>query len=138
MLTKEQIIRSAEVAVFGRPLVMIVYRGVIAEAIVAAALSDWEWCSSDYFEHDFIHPQGTRLEVKQTALKQTWETVGMPRPTWDIAARKAVWRDNKWMPAPGRNADIYVLCLHDVTDNTADHRDPGQWKFFAVRAAALP
>jgi hypothetical protein len=43
-----------------------------------------------------------------------------------------------WVPAPGRNADIYVLALHDVVDDTADHRDPDQWAFFVATAHALP
>lgn len=139
MLTTQNIIASASEAIFGKPLVTNVYRSVIVEAIVAAALPDWEWCSADYAAHDFIHPDGTRLEVKQSAMKQTWATKGTPKPSWDIAARTGVWENGTdWIDRPGRNADIYVLGLHDVLDDTADHRDPSQWRFFVIPANRLP
>ncbi|MCZ4346447.1 hypothetical protein [Devosia neptuniae] len=139
MMTKEDIISKAASTIFGKPLVTNVYRSVIVEAIINAALpAEWKWCSADYFEYDFVHPDGTRLEVKQSAMKQTWQTVGTPRPQWDIAERKTVWIDNKRVHAPGRNADIYVLGLHEVTDDTADHREPEQWRFFVVPTFSLP
>lgn len=137
-MDKDEIIASASAAIFGKPLVTNVYRSVIVEAMVAAGIPDWRWCSADYAEHDFIHSDGARLEVKQSAAKQTWVTEGEPKPSWDIAARKQVWRDGKWVAAPGRNADIYVLALHDVVDDLADHRDPAQWRFFVIPSHKLP
>lgn len=138
MLTKDDVIATASAAIFGKPLVTNVYRSVIVEAIVAAALPEWRWVSADYFEHDFLHGDGTRLEVKQSAIKQTWTTKGTARPTWDIAERKTKWQYDKWVPSPGRNADIYVLALHDVVDETADHRDSAQWKFVVIPTFKLP
>ena len=139
MIRKQDIISKAASTIFGKPLVTNVYRSVIVEAIIDAALPvQWTWCSADYFEYDFVHADGTRLEVKQSAMKQTWQTVGTPRPQWDIAERKTVWIDNKRVDAPGRNADIYVLGLHGVTDDTADHREPEQWRFFVVPTFSLP
>lgn len=65
--------------------------------------------------------------------------VGTPsRPSWDIAERKSLWQDGRWVSAPGRNAEIYVLALHDVADETADHRDATQWRFYTVAAIDLP
>ena len=138
MLRKEDVVERASQNLFGKPLVTNVYRSVVVEGIVAEALPDWDWCSADYFEYDFVHPSGTRLEVKQTALKQTWATTAKPRPKWDIAARKTLWVDEKRIAAPGRNADIYLLGLHAVVDATADHREPSQWQFFVVPAQTLP
>lgn len=43
-----------------------------------------------------------------------------------------------WVEAPGRNADIYVFGLHPITDDSADHRNPDQWLFYAVQASSLP
>ncbi|QQR39021.1 hypothetical protein [Devosia rhizoryzae] len=137
-MTKDEVIASAAAAIFGRPLVTNVYRSVIVEAMIAGALTDWTWCSADYAEHDFINADGVRLEVKQSALKQTWVTKGGPRPSWDIAPRKQVWRDDAWVDAPGRNADVYVLALHSVVDESADHREPSQWSFFVIPAYRLP
>ncbi len=42
------------------------------------------------------------------------------------------------MPFIGRNADIYVFAHHPLCDDTADHRDPAQWNFYAVLASTLP
>ncbi|HER8900605.1 TPA: hypothetical protein VMX41_001798 [Streptococcus pyogenes] len=138
MLSKEEITATAASAIFGKPLITNVYRSIVVEAIIAAALPDWRWVSADYFEYDFVHADGTRLEVKQSALKQTWVTKGDAKPSWDVAERKGAWKDGKWVPSPGRNADIYVLGLHDVIDETADHRDPAQWQFLVIPTSKLP
>lgn len=34
--------------------------------------------------------------------------------------------------------DVYVLAYHPVFDDTADHRDPRQWRFYVIVASALP
>lgn len=139
MVTKEAIAEKAAKAIFGKPLVTNVYRSVVSEAIVASALTDWMWCSEDYASFDFIHPDGTRLEVKQSAVRQSWVTSKPPRPSWDIKPRTGYWKDGiTWVPEPGRNADVYILCLHPVEDDTADHRDPAQWQFVVVAARDLP
>lgn len=139
MLTTKTVISSAANAIFGKPLVTNVYRSVIAEAIVAAALPDWTWCSADYAAHDFVHPDGKRLEVKQSALKQSWVSSSPPKPSWDIKPRTGYWKDGvQWFSQPGRNADIYVFGLHHIVDDTADHRDPSQWLFYVLAANALP
>ncbi|MBU2533349.1 MAG: hypothetical protein KKB37_11450 [Alphaproteobacteria bacterium] len=135
----EKIVARASQALFSKPLVTNVYRSVIAEAIVADALGDWEWCSADYASCDFTHRDGRRLEVKQSAYRQTWTTDRLSRPSWDVAARTGYWEDGVvWVDEPGRNADIYVLCLHVVKDESADHRDPAQWSFFVIATDRLP
>jgi hypothetical protein len=137
-LIKTDIVAKATEAIFGGRLIMNVYRSVLVEAMVAEALPDWTWCSADYAAHDFIHPTGLRLEVKQTALRQSWESTSTPRPSWDIAARKGFWEGSRWVATPGRNAEVYVLALHPVTDEQADHRDPEQWQFHVIAASRLP
>jgi len=129
---------------FGKSLVMNVHRSILVEAMVAEALSDeetsgWTWCSGDYSSHDFRHADGTRLEVKQTALRQSWKMAASPRPRWDISPRTGEWRDGTtWVPGVGRYADIYVFAWHPVVDLSADHRDPAQWRFFVLPTSALP
>jgi len=137
-VTRDEVTASAAAAIFGNPLVTNVYRSVIVEAMIAAALKDWTWCSADYAEHDFINPDGVRLEVKQSAMKQTWATKGVPKPSWDIAPRKQVWREDRWVDARGRNAELYVLALHTIMDESADHREPSQWSFFVIPTHRLP
>lgn len=138
MVASGDITAAAAAAIFGKPLITNVYRSVIVEAIVAAALPDWEWCSADYASCDFRRPDGIRLEVKQSALRQSWGNK-LARPGWDIAPRTGYWTDGvNWVAAPGRNADVYVLALHSIADETADHRDPTQWLFYTVAATDLP
>lgn len=140
-MKRDIIIASAANATFGKPLVNNVMRAILAEAIIDAALSDsWKWCSGDWAECDFIHDDGTRLEVKQSALRQSWhdDDAAPSKPSFDIAPRKMVWREGRWEATTGRNAEIYVFALHPVTGAKADHREPAQWQFYTVPTTALP
>lgn len=140
-VTPEDIERRVAEAVFGRKLITNVFRGHVAEAIVAAALEpDWSWCSADYASCDFERADGVRLEVKQSAILQSWSSEPPKKVTtnFDVAERKGYWDGLTWVPEPGRRAHVYVLAHHTVTDETADHRDPAQWTFYVVRSAHLP
>jgi hypothetical protein len=142
-LNKDAIIAAASAAAFGKPLVNNVLRSIISEASVDAALDDgWKWCSGDWAGFDFIHKDGTRLEVKQSAALQSWHSPGRKpsNPKFDIARRTGIWESGTvWIPTPGRNADLYVFAFHPVADpETADHRDPMQWEVFVVPESALP
>lgn len=137
--TPEQISSIAMQAVFGRPLITNVHRAVLVEAMVSQALPRaWTWCSGDYAGWDFEHLDGTRLEVKQSAAKQTWETSKPSSICWDIAARKGTYEGSIWKPGIGRNAHIYVLAYNPVIDAMTDHRDPSQWRFLVVDESCLP
>ena len=138
MTTVDDIVRKATEVTFNKPLVTNVFRSVLVEAIVAAALSDWDWCSRDYASCDFRHPDSTRLEVKQSAARQTWLAGHASRASWDIRPRTGYWGKNGWVPRPGRYAHVYVLAHHPVVNKKADHRDPHQWLFYVVAACALP
>jgi hypothetical protein len=140
-MDKAKVIDMATMAIFGQPLVNNVHRAILAEAIIAAALGEpWRWCSGDWALCDFDHPDGTRLEVKQSATKQSWHKDGeiSARPSFDIASRKMAWDGHGWVPSAGRNADIYVFAFHSVADAGADHREPSQWEFYVVPTTALP
>lgn len=128
-------------AAFGRPLVTNVLRGHVAEAIVALALEpEWRWCSADYCSWDFERTDGLRLEVKQSARLQTWDTGGgaQVRPSFDVRERTGRWEQAAWIAEPGRPAHLYLFCYHGRCNPRTDHRDPEQWEFFVVPAAALP
>lgn len=43
-----------------------------------------------------------------------------------------------WVADPRRFADIYVFAHHPITNESADHRDPRQWRFHVVPAGSLP
>jgi hypothetical protein len=141
--TVDDIVGTATEVTFNKPLVTNVFRSVLVEAIVAAALPDWDWCSSDYASWDFQHRDRTRLEVKQSAARQTWFTGRASSASWDVAPRTGYWKPTasggpKWVPRPGRCAHIYVLAHHPVVNRKADHRDARQWLFYVVATSALP
>lgn len=136
-MNKTSIIAAAAAEAFGKPLVDNAIRSIISEAIVDAALGEgWTWCSGAWAKCDFLHEDGTRLEVKQSAALQVWHRPGdkPSRGQFDIAPRKGYYDDGSlWVDYIGRNADLYVFAWHPVSDPTvADHRDPNQWEFFVV------
>jgi hypothetical protein len=120
--------RKVSESAFGKPLVTNVLRGHVVEAIVAMALEpDWSWCSEDYSSWDFERADGLRLEVKQSAARQSWATSDKPSAcSFDIAQRKGRWEGQKWVDEPGRAAHIYIFAHHPIAGIDADHRDPAQ------------
>ena len=127
-------------AAFGRPLITNVLRGHVVEAIVACALEpDWTWCSQDYASWDFEHPGGLRLEVKQSAARQSWATSDKPSAcSFDIAERKGRWEGAVWIDEPGRAAHIYIFAHHPIAESEADHRDPEQGTSMSCRPGSYP
>lgn len=140
MISIEDVVFRATSTTFDCQFVTNVFRSVLVEAMVAAALPQWDWCSADYAPYDLRHPDGTRIEVKQSAARQTWHRGRASRAVWDIKPRKGYYKDDgvTWVDCPGRNADIYVLAHHPLVDDTADHRDATQWRFYVIPARALP
>jgi hypothetical protein len=138
--TVDEIRDKAGAAAFGEPLVSNIYRGLIAEIIVGAALApEWRLCSGDWRGWDFEHETGCRLEVKQSAARQTW-TGSRPatKPIFDIRTRSGYFEGADWIADPRRFADIYVFAHHPIMDATADHRDVRQWQFYLVPVNLLP
>lgn len=135
-----QIVERAAQAAFGRPLVSNTLRSILVEAMVAQALEpEWTWCAADYASWDFERADKLRLEVKQSAARQTWAKDGrISTARFDIAARTGAWLNGAWAPGSRRNAHLYVLAHHVVTDDTTDHRERSQWLFYVVTAARLP
>lgn len=138
LTTIDNIVRAASKVTFDKPLVTNVFRAVIVEAIVAAALPEWNWCSGDYASCDFRHPDSTRVEVKQSAARQTWYAGRASQATWDIRPRTGYWGRNGWISKKGRYAHVYVFAHHPVRTKKADHRDPLQWLFYVVETSKLP
>lgn len=127
-------------AAFGEPLISNMYRGLVAEIIVGAALGpEWRLCSGDWRGWDFEHAGGCRLEVKQSAARQTWTGLrSATKPTFDIRARTGYFEGADWIADPRRFADIYAFAHHPIMDETADHRDASQWQFYVVPTKRLP
>jgi hypothetical protein len=128
---------------FGKPLIRNDLRGEIVEEIVAMALEpEWQGCGGDWASCDLVRPaDGKRIQVKQSAAKQTWHKADArsPRPCFSIKEKTGRWEEgDRWIEERGRNAEIFIFAWHPVTDSTADHRDPTQWEFFVVPERALP
>lgn len=140
MPTVDEIRAKVCAAAFGSPLVVNNFRGLVAEMIVGAALDpEWTWCSADWRGWDFEHASGCRLEVKQSAARQTWAAPKKPSPpTFDIRERTGYYEGADWIALAARHAHIYVFAHHPIIDDSADHRDPSQWRFAVVAADRLP
>jgi hypothetical protein len=138
----QDVMSKAASATFGRPLITNVHRGLVAEAIVASALEpEWRWCSQDYSSWDFERADGAKLEVKQSAARQSWAAAGASPSTcsFDIASRTGRWENGvDWVAEPGRSANLYVFAHHPVAHRTADHRNPAQWRFYVIATQRLP
>ena len=138
--TLEEIRAKVCAAAFGGPLVSNIFRGLVAEIIVGAALgAEWQFCSGDWRGWDFEHATGCRLEVKQSAARQTWTgTRKATVPIFDIRERTGYFEGADWVADPRRYAHIYVFAHHPIMDASADHRDPSQWRFHVVATDHLP
>ena len=141
-------IRASLIDRFDAPVMNNVYRGDYVECMIALTLgSDWAltWQRGwDWAPWDCEHDEGARLEIKQSAARQSWDADSMARPrspAFDIAPRTGRFnRDgSEWIDAPGRPADVYVFAWHgERKRGVADHRDPQQWLFFVVPEPELP
>ena len=140
--TVAEICTAAADVKFGQPLVVNTDRGFLVEVMVDQALApEWRWLAREFTGWDFEHREGWRLEVKHAAARQTWPTRYGSTASFDIAARGGYWDNTagRYIAAPGqRQSQIYILAYHPVTDDSADHRDPGQWQFYVVAANRLP
>ena len=70
---------------------------------------------------DLGNVQSLGSEFRHQGAKRDWDNAGAT-----------------WIAAPERHAQIYVFAHHPVTDDSADHRDAGQWRFYVVATGALP
>lgn len=72
-MTPGEVVARAAQAALDRPLASNAFRGVLVEAMVAGALRPrWRWCGMDWTSWDFERDDGVRLEVKQSAARQSW------------------------------------------------------------------
>ena len=105
-------------------------------------------------DSDIILPNGTRIEVKATALWQSWKLVNedgtrkpSPRPALlnpsrvrfsGLQARTAV------TPAPADDprqfkSDFYIFCFHSQTDPSGwDAWNLAHWEFYMMTRQELP
>ena len=132
---------------FDQPLIDNALRGYWCEYMVAEALGPaCRHVGGGWHAWDLEVGSGRaddpviRIQVKNSARLQTWHRGGAMRsdPSFTLTyRRRPAYFDRDWAGVPceeeGFLCDLYLLCLHDETDETvADHRDPAQWQFFVV------
>lgn len=140
-LNLHQTIVEALVRQYDAPLIQNSLRGFYVELMVAALLGEgWRHCGSDWGAYDLEHSSGKKLEVKQSAARQTWTGPKLTErsPTFGVRTPKVEWVGNVPTPRTARIADVYVFAWHGETGPNADHRDLTQWLFFVVSTASLP
>jgi hypothetical protein len=131
---------------FDQRIMSNLFRPHYVERLVQAALGDdYRLVSADWAGWDIDGPNGLRIEVKQSAARQTWTdrpSLGgkLTRGTFDIAPRTGYYdHGGDWVPSTGRPAHIYIFAWHPIGElEHADHRDPTQWRFFVVATDDLP
>ncbi len=127
---------------FGAKLVQSNFRGEVVESIIAKALGPcWIHCSDGWGGWDFEKTVGSalvRLQVKQSAARQSWKTKRKSTPSFRIAEVSGYYEeDDEWKSDRGRHAEIFVFAWHDDTSDSADHFDAKQWKFYVVPESLL-
>lgn len=139
--TQEDLRAAIAQRLFGSNVVQNNLRSEVVEEIVSTALSlDWKHCSGDWAGWDFEHINGSRLEVKQSAARQSWNEIKEPNPRFDIAKRKRYWIGSSLteLNKEQRLANIYIFAWHSIIDATCNHFDVNQWQFFVVDEQLLP
>ena len=128
-------------ALFDVPVIQNNLRGLYIEFVVAALLGErWKVASEDWGPWDIEHEDGTLVEIKQSAAKQTWEPSkrGYTAPNFSIRTPKWLWKGAVATAANGRPAHLYIFAWHGDGTETADQRELSQWQFFVVPSRDLP
>ncbi len=140
----EKIIDEVVKAHYQKRLINNTHRADYVEAMIALALGE-SWCLVsrywDWAPWDLERDDGIRLEIKQSAATQSWspDAIQTARGKFDIAQRDGYWDyESRWHTGKARYADIYVFAWHPESNPHADHRNPGQWRFFVVPEYKLP
>jgi hypothetical protein len=139
---REAALRSVFESIFGGPLIQNNFRALLVEHIVLTGLgAGWKHVGG-WGSWDLEHHSGFRVEVKQSAARQSWvlsEGSKPSPPRFDIAIRKMIWSEaTGTVQATGRAADCFVFAWHPIVDQSCDHREPRQWQFFVVPTEQLP
>ena len=115
-------------------------RGLFAEYLVARALAvasnavRVEWDAVD-----IVTESGLRVEVKSVSFLQSWAQTRASTPTVSIPETLA-WdaHTSRYDPESRRQADVYVVCVLDVTDVAdLDPLNLDRWRFLVVPTHVL-
>ena len=143
----ETIFDKIVLELFNVPIMSNLHRPHYVEQMITLGLGEgFALASSDWAGWDIDHESGVRIEVKQSAARQTWTETGSRKGkatdgVFDIAPRTGYFEQGgaHWVKLEGRPAHLYIFAWHPINDiDVVDHRDPGQWQFFVVKSEELP
>jgi hypothetical protein len=120
-------------------LVSNVWRGVLAEYLVAQAVGPAAGVRTEWDSCDVRTDRGARIEVKAAAYLQSWHQKSLSSIGYDIATKRG-WdaATNTSASSACRGADIYVFALLAHRDKaTLDPLDLAQWMFYVVPVKVL-
>lgn len=138
VVTVHQIVLRSIMETFDRPVMQNSLRSMYVEEQVGVHLGDdWEHVGADWCGWDFKSTTGVRLEVKQSAAKQSWIQDRPSRGSFDIRPRTGRYEGPEWVAGVGRFADVYVFAWHGRWEE-ADQRDEHQWQYYVVPTRSLP
>ena len=124
----------------GSDIVSNVWRGLIAEYLVAQAVGIGEGARDEWAMYDIHTPDGLKIEVKSSAYLQSWYQEGPSSVGFDIGP-KLGWdsASNTYEAEPRRSADLYVFALHSHSGDkaTLDPLNVSQWEFYVLPTARL-
>ncbi len=124
---------------FDAPVIVNHLRGLWVEAMVSEILGpNYRYTGNDWSGWDMERAaDGLRIEIKQSALTQTWGTSKKNAVSFSIKAAKAYFPDGATYlenRSGVRLADPYIFAWHEGTDQ----RVPSQWQFYVVASRDLP
>ena len=114
-------------------------RGMLAEYIVASAVSSTSSIRKQWEPYDILSPEGIRIEVKSSAYLQSWTQKHHSIIQLGIAETKGLdSKTNAYTGTKSRHSDIYVFCiLANKDQNTLDPLDLDQWDFYLLKTEIL-
>lgn len=130
----------------GSDLLSNVWRGVLAEFLVARALDLTHKPRVESDAYDLETRTGVTVEVKSSAYVLVAGANAAPpaKVRFDIRPREWVYyattNESRKLPEPQRLADVYVFCVLGREDLAADDTDPldiDQWAFYVIARALL-
>ena len=114
-------------------------RGVLAEFIVAKALSIKSAHRVEWDAYDLITNSGLKIEVKSSAYIQSWKQKKLSNISFGIQRTRGWNSDlNEYTDKIERQADVYVFCvLHHQDEETVNPMNMDQWTFYVLETIVL-
>ena len=134
---------------FKRKIMNNVLRGAYVECLIAEQCGP-DWMLTWELEHDWAAwdlehtPTGMRIEIKNSARRQSWHTgtESPPAPPrFTVKWPKEYWNGTHYVQVPEgtQPTDVYIFAWHaEGRQGVADQRNPDQWQYYVVPTSLLP